>query len=118
MSTTEAEYIRITEAAKEALWLRRLIDELGVEQSKVKLFSDSQSALLLAQNPVYHARTKHIDVRYHKIRELMEEGEVELMKVHTKENQSDTLMKVLPRDSFQRCVAWKGLLRRNEFTRT
>ena len=48
LSTTEAKYIGITEAAKEALWLRRLIDELGVEQSKVTLFNDSQSALLLA----------------------------------------------------------------------
>ena len=98
--TIEAEYIGITEAAKKALWLRRLIDELGVEQSKVTLFSDSQSALLLAHNPIYHAHTKHVDVRYHRIRELMEEGEVKLMKVHTKENQSDALTKVLPRDSF------------------
>ena len=55
---------------------------------------------MLAQNPIYHARTTHIDVRYHRIRELVEEGEVELMKVHTKENQSDALTKVLPRDSF------------------
>ena len=89
-----------------------------MEQSKVILFSDSQSALLLAQNPVYHACTKHIDVRYHRIKELVEEGEVELMKVQTKENQSDVLMKVLLRDSFQRCVARMGLLRRDEFTRT
>ena len=72
----------------------------------------------MAQNLVYHVRTKYIDVRYHRIRELVEEGEVELMKIHTKENQSDALMKVLPRDSFQRCVAWMGLLRRDEFTRT
>ena len=72
----------------------------------------------MAQNLVYHACIKHIDVRYHRIRELVEEGEVELMKVHTKENQSDALTKVLPRDSFQRCVARMGLLRRDEFTRT
>ena len=57
---------------------------------------------MLAQNPIYHARTTHIDVRYHRIRELVE-GEVKSMKVHTKENQSAALMKVLSRDSFQRC---------------
>ena len=57
-------------------------------------------------------------MKYHKITELVEEGEVELMKVHTKENQSDALMKVLSRDSFQRCVAQMDLLRRDEFTRT
>ena len=73
---------------------------MRMEQNKIILFSDSQSALLLAQNPVYHECTKHIDMRYHRIRELVEEGEVELMKIHIKENQSDALMKVLPRDSF------------------
>ena len=72
----------------------------------------------MAQNPVYHACTKHIDVRYHRIRELVEKDEVKLMKIHTKENQSDALTKVLPRDSFQRYVARMGLLRRDEFTRT
>ena len=73
---------------------------------------------MLAQNLVYHAHTKHIDVRYHRIRELMEEGEVELMKVHTKENQSDALTKVLPKDSFHRCVARMGLLRIDDFIKT
>ena len=68
------------------------------------MYCDSQSALLLAQNSVYHARMKHIDIRYHQIRDLMEEGEVELVKVHTKENPMDTLTKVLSRDNFQKCV--------------
>ena len=72
----------------------------------------------MAQNSVYHARIKHIDVRYHRIRELVEEGEVKLMKVHTKENQSDALTKVHLRDSFQRCVVRMGLLRRDECIRT
>ena len=71
-----------------------------MKQIKVILHSDSQSALLLTQNPVYHACTKHIDVRYPRIRELVEEGEVELMNVHTKENLSNALTKVLSRDSF------------------
>ena len=49
---------------------------------------------------VYHARMKHIDIRYHWIKEILEEGEMELVKVHTKENPMDALMKVLPQDSF------------------
>ena len=72
----------------------------------------------MAQNLVYHACTKHIDVRYHRIREPVEEDEVEQMKVYTKENQSDALMKVLFRDSFQIYVARMDLLKRDEFTRT
>ena len=52
----------------------------------VSLHSDSQSTIHLNQNPIYHARTKHMDVRIHRIRELVEEGEVALVKVNTKEN--------------------------------
>ena len=59
---------------------------MKVKQGTVMLHSDSQSALQLVQNPIYHARTKHIDVRYHRVRELVEEGEVGLVKVHTRDN--------------------------------
>ena len=70
----------------------------------MRVHYDSQSALLLAQNSIYHAHTKHIDIRYHKIRKLMEDGEVELVKVYTKKNPADALTKVLLQDSFRRCV--------------
>ena len=62
----------------------------------MRVHCDSQSALLLAQNFIYHAHTKHIDIRYHRIRELVEDDEVELVKVHTKENPTDALTKILP----------------------
>ncbi|KAK4402906.1 Glutathione S-transferase U17 [Sesamum angolense] len=61
LSTTEAEHMAVAEDAKEALWLNRLAKELGVEQGGVQLHCDSQSAIYLAKNHVYHARTKHID---------------------------------------------------------
>ena len=76
---------------------------------------DSQSALFLIQNAVYHVQTKYIDIRYHRVRELVEEGEVEQVKVHTKENQVDALMKTLSRDSFHRCVLLMGLIDRSDF---
>ena len=116
LSTTEAEYIGITEAAKEALWLKGLAMEMGCKQEAVKVYCDSQSALLLAQNSVYHARMKHIDIRYHRIRELVEEGEVELEKVYTKENPADALTKVLPRDSFHKCMGLMRLIDKMELT--
>ena len=62
----------------------------------VRVFCDSQSALCLVQNSIYHTRTKHIDIIYHRIRELVEDGELELAKVYTKENTVDTLTKKLP----------------------
>ena len=73
---------------------------------------------MLAQNSVYHARTKHINIRYHRIRELVEEGEVELVKVHTSRNPTDALTKVLPWDGFYKCVGLMGLLDREEFVET
>ncbi|KAE8669591.1 hypothetical protein F3Y22_tig00112230pilonHSYRG00138 [Hibiscus syriacus] len=64
LSTTEAEYMAAAEAAKEALWLTGLVKELGVQQCGVQLLYDNQSAIHLAKNQVYRARTKHIDVSY------------------------------------------------------
>ncbi|KAK4386030.1 Retrovirus-related Pol polyprotein from transposon TNT 1-94 [Sesamum angolense] len=71
LSITEAEYIAVAEAAEEALWLSGLAKELGVEQGRVQFHFDSQSAIYLAINQLCHARTKHIDVRYHKITKLI-----------------------------------------------
>lgn len=72
MSTTEVEYMAIVEATKEALWLTGLVKELGVTQDGVQLNYDSQSAIYLGKNQAYPTRTKHIDVRFHKIMELFE----------------------------------------------
>ncbi|KAL0353203.1 UNVERIFIED_CONTAM: Tricyclene synthase 0e23, chloroplastic [Sesamum angustifolium] len=63
LSTTEAEYIAATEAFKEALWLEGIVKEIGFLKQKITIFSDSQSAIQLCKNPVFHDRTKHIDVR-------------------------------------------------------
>ncbi|KAI4331921.1 hypothetical protein L6164_016867 [Bauhinia variegata] len=63
LSTTEAEYMAITEAVKEAIWLQGLLEDLGVSQKHIVVYCDSQSAIHLAKNQVYHDRTKHIDVR-------------------------------------------------------
>jgi hypothetical protein len=104
MSTTEAEYMTAAEAAKEALWLTGLVKELGIQQCGVSLHCDSQSAIYLAKNQVYHARTKHIDVRFHKIRELVATVELLLEKIHTFENVVDMLTKSVTADKFKHCL--------------
>ena len=68
------------------------------------LHCDSQSAIYLAKNQVYHARTKHIDVRFHRIRELVSSGELLLEKVHTSENATDMLTKPVTTDKFKHCL--------------
>uniref|UniRef100_A0A2N9F8B2 Integrase catalytic domain-containing protein n=1 Tax=Fagus sylvatica TaxID=28930 RepID=A0A2N9F8B2_FAGSY len=104
MSTTEAEYMAVAEAAKEALWLNGLVKELGLNQGGVQMHCDSQSAIYLAKNQVYHARTKHIDVRFHKIRELIVTGDIVLEKVHTSENAADMLTKPVTTAKFKHCL--------------
>ena len=65
LSTTEAEYIAASHACKDAIWLRGLLRDIGRLQNSVTIFCDSQSAIHLTTNHVYHSKTKHIDVNYH-----------------------------------------------------
>jgi len=67
-STIEAEYVAVSESAKEIVWLQSFLKELGKMNGKGTLYSDSQSAIFFAKNPVFHSRTKHIQIKYHFIR--------------------------------------------------
>jgi hypothetical protein len=69
LSTTEAEYMALTEASKEAMWLSGLVKKFGLTQNSMVVRCDSQSAICLAKNQVFHSRTKHIELRYHRIRD-------------------------------------------------
>jgi hypothetical protein len=93
LSTTEAEYITASHACKEAVWLKSLFGEFERTQDKVKILFDSQSAIHLAKNPTYHSKTKHIPIKYHFVRQVIDEGGVSLEKVHTKENCVDMFTK-------------------------
>lgn len=72
---------------------------------------DSQSAIHLAKNQVHHGRTKHIDVRYHFIREIIENGVVNLVKIGTKDNPADMFTKVVPLAKFEHCSTLVNVLR-------
>ena len=73
LSTTEAEYMAAVEAGKEVLWMKDYISELSIRQEEYRLYCDSQSAIHLAKNAAYHSRTKHIQRRYHWIRDQVED---------------------------------------------
>lgn len=94
---TEAEYVAAAARAQEALWLRLalLTNEagIGIEQVPPELWIDSEGARKLANNPVHHRKTKHIDKRYHFIREIVEKKEIELSWVPGKENWANLLTK-------------------------
>ena len=103
LSTTEAEYMAINEASKEAMWLKEICAELGFKQHGIKLYCDSQSALSLARNPVNHEKTKHIATKFNFIRDLVEAGDISLNKIHTNVNPADFLTKMVPGQKFQLC---------------
>jgi len=93
----EAEYVTATHAAKEAIWLRRLIGTLSISTSKATtLFYDNQAALHLAKMDNYHACTKHINTRYHFVHNVEAHGEILLAYCPTDDMTADILTKALP----------------------
>lgn len=93
-SSTESEYIAACQAVKELVWIKQLVAELSSNQNiKAKFYMDNQSAIRLVKNPVFHKRTKHIDVQYHFIREKFQEDQFELEYINTDEQVADILTK-------------------------
>ena len=105
LSSCEAEYMGQTQCTKEAIWLRGLLRELlaqykhGDLQTTI-LYGDNQGAIAMAKNPQFHARTKHIDLQWHYVRERVSDGDVELQYVPTEQQIADGLTKALPKDRF------------------
>ncbi|KAE8684638.1 Chitin elicitor receptor kinase 1 [Hibiscus syriacus] len=101
LSTTEAEYVAVTEASKEMVWLQSFLEELGKKQENNILYCDSQSAIHLAKNPSFHSRTKHIQLRYHFIRSLLEDEILKLEKISGAQNPADMLTKTVTTDKLK-----------------
>jgi hypothetical protein len=98
LSSTKAEYMSLTQATKEALWLRKLLGDLGYHQLvATPLYCDNQSAIALSQNPRYHTRMKQIEVQHHHIREIVAKGEVSMIYCATKNMEVDIMTKSLPK---------------------
>jgi hypothetical protein len=98
-----------THASKEAVWLQRLCSGIGLVQEAVRIESDSQSAIFLAKNHAYHSKTKHIDVQYHFVRDMIEEKKVSLMKVDTLKNVADSLKKSVSTEKLSWCRGSMGI---------
>ena len=101
VSTTEAEFVAAAEATKEAIWLRKLLSDVGhVCDGPTLLNVDNQSAIKLSRNPEFHRRSKHIDVRHSFICEKLEENVIDTKYVNTENQYADVLTKALPLDKF------------------
>jgi hypothetical protein len=102
ISSCEAEYVAATTAACQGIWLARLLGEIKIEEAKAMVLNvDNKSAISLSKNPVFHDRSKHIEIRYHFIRECVENGKVQIEFVRSEEQLADVLTKALGRGKLQ-----------------
>ncbi|CAL8087744.1 unnamed protein product [Prunus armeniaca] len=101
LSTAEAEYISASEATTQAIWLRFVIEDFGELQTEATpLHCDNISAIAITRNPVFHQKTKHIDRRYHFVKDALQEGTVDLIYCPTNEQLADIFTKALAKDRF------------------
>ncbi|RWR98966.1 RxLR effector candidate protein-like protein, partial [Dinothrombium tinctorium] len=102
LSTTESEYIAAAAAVQESIWLRALLKELGYDQTApTVLYEDNQSCIAITKNPKLHSRTKHIDIKYHFVREKVESGEVRFEYCESKCMLADIMTKAIPGPQFE-----------------
>nr|GEV63926.1 Gag-Pol polyprotein [Tanacetum cinerariifolium] len=97
MSSVEAEYVSLSACCAQVLWMRTQLTYYGFHFDKIPMYCDPKAAIAISCNPVQHSRTKHIDVRYHFIKEKVEKGIVELFFVRTEYQLADLFTKALPR---------------------
>lgn len=113
LSSTQSEYMASMEAAKEVVYLRRFLTEFGLpffnRRTPTKVFCDNQGAEELMKNPIHHARTKHIDIRYHYIRQVYEKGQINVEYLPTTEMIADVLTKPLFGPSYQKFSSGLGV---------
>ena len=110
LSSTEAEYMALSDSCRQLMWLKSLFSEIGITIAVLPLCGDNQGSIFLGSNPVQERRTKHIDIRYHYIRECIESKEIELFYVPTDDNIADVLTKNLALIKFQKFRDNLGIL--------
>lgn len=109
LSTTEVEFVAATMCACQGLWLKKILNEFGQEESCIYINCDNSSTIKLSKNPVLHGRSKHIDVRYHFLRDLANEGSIALVHCGSTNQLADIMTKALKLDTFQRLRSMLGV---------
>ena len=110
-SSTHAEYVALSEASREACWLRNLYSELGLlrEEVPTTIYGDNDGSVAMANNPQFHSRSKHIAVRWHWVRELVQENTISVDTCRDPDQTADILTKAIPRQKHAKHVATMGL---------
>ena len=111
LSSTEAEYMAASHAARHAIWLKRLFEDIGIlNLNSITLFIDNQSALSLSGDVMFHQRTKHIDVQYHFLRNAVLDGTLSTFYCPTADMVADIMTKALPKPQHQKLTEDLGVL--------
>ncbi|GJU09173.1 copia protein [Tanacetum coccineum] len=114
MSLAKSEYVSLSACCAQVLWLRTQLTDYGFHFDKIPMYCDSKAAIAISCDPVQHSRTKHIDVRYHFIKEHVEKGIVELFFVRTEYQLADLFTKALPEDRFKYLIYVSDILKRTK----
>ena len=104
VSSTEAEYMALSDSTKEAIYLKRFSNEILGINNPVCIYNDNQSAEKLCRNPIFHNRTKRVDIRHHFIRDSIERGEVDVKYMSTDDMPADVLTKGLVAPKHNKCT--------------
>ena len=110
LSSTEAEYMGLSDCSRQCVWIKTLLSELQIPIKYFPICADNQGSIFIGQNPVQEHRTKHIDVRYHFIRQCVEDKKVKLFFVAGTKNPADMFTKNLARNKFWQCTNKLGLI--------
>jgi hypothetical protein len=102
LSTTEADYIAARYCCAQLLWMSQTLRDYGYKLRKVPLLCDNESVIYMADNPVEHSRTKHIDIRYHFLRDQQQKGDIEIAYVSTHNQLADIFTKPLDEKTFSK----------------
>ncbi|WVZ83014.1 hypothetical protein U9M48_030204 [Paspalum notatum var. saurae] len=109
-STCEAEYVATASCCSQILWMLATLRDYGLTYGRIPILCDSSSAISVAKNPVLHSRTKHIDVRYHFLRDNYEKGIIDIVKVASENQVADILTKPLDLETFNRLRGELGVV--------
>ncbi|GKC97763.1 putative ribonuclease H-like domain-containing protein [Tanacetum coccineum] len=109
-STTEAEYVAVASCCRHVLWIQNQMLDYRYNFMNTKIFIDNESTICIVKNPVFHSKTKHIEIRHHFIRDSNEKKLIQMIKIHTDQNVADLLIKAFDVGRFQYLIASIGML--------
>ncbi|KAJ0714868.1 putative RNA-directed DNA polymerase [Helianthus annuus] len=109
LSTCEAEYVSASSCCSQILWIQQQMRDYGLQFLNTPLFVDNEAAINITKNPVHHAKTKHIEIRHHFIRDCFEKKLIRIEKIHTDEHKADLHTKAFDKNRFKYLLKLNGM---------